>query len=239
MAEILVYTAGCSGAAPYAAKALRRAGIPLVDHLTPDATHLLLDVPSREIPKGLLDRLPENITVVGGNLTDPSLDGYRKLDLLKNEEYLAQNASITADCAVRVAASRMTRIFSGSNALVIGWGRIGKCLAGLLKNIGCSVTVAARKEADRAILAAMGYDVIDPELLTQPDQFQLIFNTAPAPVLDKKHLSRCPNTLKIDLASRPGLEGPDVIWARGLPGLYAPESSGNLIAETFIKEVGS
>ena len=52
MAQILVYTAGCGGATPYAAAALRKAGIPLVDHPTPDATHLLLDVPCREIPEG-------------------------------------------------------------------------------------------------------------------------------------------------------------------------------------------
>lgn len=239
MAEILVYTAGGSGAAPYAVEALRKAGIPLVDHPTPEVTHLLLDVPSREIPEGLLDRLPENITVVGGTLTCPALDGYRKLDLLKHEGYLAQNAAITADCAIRVAASRMERVFSGSRTLVIGWGRIGKCLASLLKSIGCSVTVAARKDADRAILAAIGYEVVHPENLTKPQQFHLIFNTAPAPVLNRKILSRCPDTLKIDLASRPGLEGADVIWARGLPGLYAPESSGKLIAETFLKEVGA
>lgn len=236
MAEILVYTAGCSGTAPYAAAALQKAGIPLVDHPTPDATHLLLDVPSREIPEGLLDRLPESITVVGGNLTDLVPDGYRKLDLLKTEAYLAQNAAITADCAIRVAVSRMTRVFSGSHALVIGWGRIGKCLAGLLKNIGCRVTVAARKESDRAILAALGYDTADPESLTYLQQYHLIYNTAPAPVLDKTRLCGCPDTLKIDLASRPGLEGADVIWARGLPGLYAPESSGNLIADIFLKE---
>lgn len=237
MAQILVYTAGRGGAAPYAAAALRKAGIPLVDHPTPDATHLLLDVPCREIPEGLLERLPENITVAGGNLTHRALDGYRKLDFLKNEGYLAKNAAITADCALRVAASRMTRVFAGSKVLVIGWGRIGKCLARLLKDIGCCVTVAARKESDRAILIAVGFDAADPKAFVHPEQFQLIFNTAPALILDRDRLSQCPDTLKIDLASHPGLEGPDVIWARGLPGLYAPESSGCLIAETLIKEV--
>lgn len=237
MAEILVYTAGSGGAAPYTAEVLRRAGIPLAEHPTPDVTHLLLDVPSREIPEGILNQLPENITVVGGNLTAPVLDGYPKLDLLNNEGYLAQNAAITADCAIRIAAARMIRVFSGSNALVIGWGRIGKCLARLLKNMDCCVSVAARKEEDRAILTAIGYNAIPPEALTKPEQYQLIFNSAPAPVLSKNQLSNCSDTLKIDLASRPGLEGTDVIWARGLPGLYAPESSGKLIAETFLKEV--
>lgn len=237
MAEILVYTAGSGGAAPYAAAALKRAGIPLVAHPTPEVTHLLLDVPSRKVPEGLLEMLPETITIVGGSLNAPELSGYRVLDLLKLEGYLAKNASITADCAIRVAASRMTRSFSDTSALVIGWGRIGKCLALLLKKIGCNVTVAARKEADRAMLEALGYGAVDPKSMNTPSQYLLIFNTSPAPVLSREVLSRCPDALKIDLASRSGLEGPDVIWARGLPGLYAPESSGKLIAETFLKEV--
>ena len=133
----------------------------------------------------------------------------------------------------------MARVFSDSSALVIGWGRIGKCLAKLLKDVGCRVSVATRKESDRAVLAAIGYTAVDLHRLTKLDQYQLIFNTAPAPVLNTDRLSQCPETLKIDLASRPGLEGADVIWARGLPGLYAPESSGKLIAETFLKEVNS
>ena len=41
--------------------------------------------------------------------------------------------------------------------------------------------------------------------------------------------------MKIDLASEKGLGGEDVIWARGLPGIHAPESSGRLIAETCLR----
>jgi hypothetical protein len=39
--------------------------------------------------------------------------------------------------------------------------------------------------------------------------------------------------LKIDLASQIGIEGDDVLWARGLPGKDAPESAGWLIARTI------
>ena len=237
MKEILVYSAAIGGAAPHTEHHLKRLGIPLVHHPTPDVTHLLLDVPSRDIPDGLLERLPETVCIVGGNLDQTVPQGYRALDLLKHEAYLAQNAAITADCAMRVAAARMQSAFSGTSVLVIGWGRIGKCLARLLKNNGCYVTVAARSCADRAMLNALGYDALPTDSIHGLHRFNLIFNTAPAPILDREALSRCPNTLKIDLASSQGLEGADVIWARGLPGLYAPESAGRLIAETFVKEV--
>ena len=41
--------------------------------------------------------------------------------------------------------------------------------------------------------------------------------------------------MKIDLASVKGMEGGDVIWARGLPGKDAPESSGVLIGKTVLR----
>ena len=237
MAEITVYNAGIAGPAPYAEKYLQESGISIVDHPTPEITHLLLDVPCRDLPAGLLECLPENIQIVGGNLNRSELQGYRKIDLLTLDTYLARNAAITADCAIRVAAMRMSTVFYDTSALIIGWGRIGKCLAAVLKNIGCRVSVAARADSDRAILTALGYDSVHPGTLQNLHRYSLIFNTVPAPVLNQKALSFCPDSLKIDLASSRGLDGPDVIWARGLPGLYAPESSGKLIAETFIREV--
>jgi hypothetical protein len=39
----------------------------------------------------------------------------------------------------------------------------------------------------------------------------------------------------IDLASRQGIDHEDVIIARGLPGIHFPESSGILIAKTFLQ----
>jgi len=39
----------------------------------------------------------------------------------------------------------------------------------------------------------------------------------------------------LDLASYPGITGKNVIPARGLPGKYAPESAGNLIAQSILR----
>ena len=113
--------------------------------------------------------------------------------------------------------------------LVIGWGRIGKCLSRLLRQMGANVTVCAKKAKDRNILSAMGYNAVDFHEVDLTD-YKVIYNTAPTMVFPT-----CPgDALKIDLASRLGLGSPDVIWARGLPGKDAPESSGNLIAKTLI-----
>ena len=245
--KCLIYGAGTGGATRYAVAFLKENGIGIVDHPTPDATHLLLDVPSFNaegnlrsgaLPASLLETVPEDITVIGGNLDHPELTGYTCIDLLKDPVYLAENARITAHCAMKVAASKMTRTFDDTQVLVIGWGRIGKCLAKLLSACGAKVTVAARKETVRAVLKALGYGCGTPEeLASQLGRFHVIYNTAPAPVYAEAQLNVCKNSILIDLASQKGLDSGQTVWARGLPGIHAPESSGILIGRTILQKL--
>ena len=244
MTKPLIYPVGSTEACRFAAGCLAAEKIPLVDHPTPEVTHLMLDVPSftdmgvlrsGEDIRKILSMLPPDITVIGGNLHDLSLFTYRKLDLLKCPRYLATNAAITADCALRVAAPLLKTTFADTPTLILGWGRIGKCLGQLLKALGTSVTVAARKESDRAMAEALGFEAVDYlNIEGSLSKMGLIFNTVPEPVLSERQLSVCKNCVKIDLASKPGMEGTDVVIARGLPGRYAPESSGRLIAQTIL-----
>ncbi len=240
----LIYPVGTTKACQYASDFLTKRGFFITDHPTPEVTHLLMDIPSFAADgtlrgggtlESILERLPQSITVIGGNLNQACLTEYKLIDLLMQDDYLAKNAAITADCALQVAANKMATIFADSPALVIGWGRIGKCLAQMLRGLGTDITVAARSGKDRSILKALGYRTISmQEIPTQLKNMRLLFNTAPEPVLSEAHLRLCRDCLKIDLASRPGLEGSDVIYARGLPGIYAPASSGKLIAETIM-----
>ena len=241
MEKPLIYPVGSTAACRYAAFYLNKAGFSLVDHPTPEITHLLLDIPSFGSDgllrsggdiRDLLRMLPHGICVVGGNLNHPALDGYKTMDFLADEEYLAENAAITADCALQIAAPLLTTTLQRSPALVIGWGRIGKCLAKLLHAIGNDVTVFARKERDRAMLKALGYHAVSDFDLSR---YRIVFNTAPAVVLDENVSAAYRNCIKIDLASKRGIEGDDVVWARGLPGIHAPETSGDLISQTFIR----
>lgn len=241
MKSMLVYPLGATEAVRFAAILLHKAGISLIDHPAPEITHLLLDVPSfssdgklrcGEDVKKVLERLPPKTVVVGGNLQHDALLNHRAVDFLKDESYLAMNAAITADCALQVAAPLLKTTFAETPTLVIGWGRIGKCLARLLRDLGTDVTVAARREESRAALRSLGYRAVD---MTAPlSSYRLIINTAPEEVFSGE-IEEVKNCVKIDLASRRGLRGEDVVLARGLPGIYAPVSSGRLVAETFIK----
>ena len=230
----------------YATKALRSKGCCIKSQPDSTVTHLLLPVPSFEADgsikgggdlRDVLPYLSENVTILGGNLEHPLLKNYHTEDLLSDSLYLAENANITAHCAVKLAANNLPVILEGCHVLIIGWGRIGKCLADLLKKMGAIVTVAARKEFDRAMLLALGYDAIDCETMCyELLRYRVIFNTAPELLLPKEKMKFCAsNCLKIDLASKPGMEGDNILWARGLPNKDAPESSGDLIARTVLR----
>ena len=231
MKSHLLYIPYDCAALAYAQNTLQSLGYSFIDHPSPDITHVLLPVPSKLSALGKqLAMLPKNVTIIGGRLNDPALSGYTTIDLLQSEEYLAKNAAITAHCAVKVTLPLLTSTLQDCSVLVIGWGRIGKCLAQLLRSMGARVTVAARKPSDRAILQALSFPTTAIPIATE-ESFRLIFNTVPAPIsLRSRAMERC---IKIELASSDGLSGDDIILARGLPGKEAPESSGQLIAHSI------
>ncbi|MBE6944258.1 MAG: hypothetical protein E7453_08425 [Ruminococcaceae bacterium] len=202
-----------------------------------DITHLLLPIPSFH-PDGsirgggnleaILSVLPENITVIGGNLQHPVLSDYQTIDLLQDPIYVTENADITARCALKLLSDCLPCTLKGCPVLILGWGRIGKCLARLLRANDASVTVYARKETDRALLNALGYETQD---IPNPTGFRAVINTAPAALLPD-----CPSEVfKMELSSVMGLGGRDVLWAKGLPAIHAPESSGKLIADSIYR----
>lgn len=237
-----VYAAGTTPALSFARQSLAASGIYIAEEPGLCVDHLLLDVPSFRPNSSLhlgtlLAALPGNVRVWGGNLDHPALEGYRCVDLLKKEEYLQKNAEITAVCTLPLIASLVKNRWQGLNALILGWGRIAKALAPLLTERGVRVSAAARKASDRREIAQQGFQALDISALKgRISSFGLIVNTVPAPVLEEAELTQCPGG-KIDLASVKGLIGGDVVWARGLPGVYAPEESGALIARMFQKLV--
>lgn len=232
MGDSIFCTAGDSKSLSFAIQRLKAFGFEFTSLSDPRATHLLLPVPSLDAEGNirgggkLQEVMPPDICVIGGNL--PALP--KAMDLMQDPAYVAENAYITAHCAVRMLMEKLPTALRGCPILVIGWGRIGKCLAALLKGLEATVTVAARKESDRAILRALGYQSTEITDI-QAENYRVIFNTAPAMLLPDIP-GQC---IKIDLASSPGLGGPDVIHARGLPGKDAPEASGELIARTILR----
>ena len=145
-----------------------------------------------------------------------------------------------------IAMEELTVCLWGLKILVTGYGRVSQVLCDRLTSLGGKVTVAARKNSDRAYAVTRGAESADIRDLDDihPEKYRLIYNTVPSTVIDRDFISRVrSDVLIIDLASMPGgcdteaLEERGIKWihALSLPGRNAPETAGNVLAETVLK----
>ncbi len=218
-----------------AERRLRSQGVVFTD-CAPDAEYLLYPAPTK---LEMLQECTMDQTVIGGNL-DYLNENVARLDLLKDPYYLAANAAITAEAALGLVLKELRCEITQANILILGWGRIGKCLTHQLHHLNANVTVYARKDADRAMLRALGYHYANREELSWSlGRYQCVINTIPAAVLtqDEGRTLR-PGCLKLELASGIWLPGKDVVLAHGLPGKCKSEASGALIARTILYHLG-
>lgn len=200
----------------------------------------------------LYENLKEGQKLYGGIFSEQLIKtcgekGAVLYDLMKDESVAIGNAIATAEGAVVEAMTLGEETLHGKECLVIGYGKCGSVLADKLKGLQAKVTVMARKPVSRTKARAMGYEV--REMFErgdkQPVKYTYVFNTAPALVLTEQVLSRLDrNAVIIDIASKPG--GTDFDYCRyagiraklslGLPGRYAPKTSGEILAEAILSQ---
>ena len=158
-------------------------------------------------------------------------------DYFLREELAVANAAATAEGAVQTAMERLDRTLLGQECLVLGFGRIGKLLSCRLHGLGARVTATARRPEDLAWIRAYGYAALETGKLDgRLSAFGAVFNTIPSPVLGAPLLAQLrPDCLLMDLASVRGIEaaegGPEVLWARSLPGRLSPRSAAAAIRD--------
>ena len=153
------------------------------------------------------------------------------------------NALPTAEGAIQLALELADRTLAGSRCLVAGFGRIGKVLADRLRALGAEVSVSARKYGDLAWVRALGYAPCRTDALAGTlGDYDLIFNTVPALVLDQRLLAETrEDCVILDLASAPGGVDLDAAArlgrraqaAPGLPGKTAPRSAAAAVLESI------
>ena len=192
----------------------------------------------------LWDNLWPEQWVFGGGFGEASaaraLQGGQILcDLLRRPGFVTGNAALTAEAAVGILIRESEGSLRHSRCLLLGCGRIGKLLARKLAGLGADVTVMARKAADRALVAELGYTPLEPEALEgRIGEFDLIVNTVPARVLSDAALCCvAPEALLLELASPPGGFNRDLarniglraLIAPGLPGQYSPLAAARLM----------
>ena len=197
----------------------------------------------------ILIRLKENGIVFGGKIDNRLKEfcennGHLAIDYLQREELFVANAVPTAEGALQIAMEDLPITIFGARVLIIGFGRIGKVLTKMLVSLGADTMVATGSYSNNEWIKIYGAKPVPTaKIENYLADFDLIINTAPSIILDKKRLSKIPdNTLIIDLASKPGgvdFESAKVlskktIWALSLPGKVAPMTSGEIIAHTIL-----
>ncbi len=171
---------------------------------------------------------------------------YPTVSLNGNERLTLKNAIYTAEGAIHAVSERALYSLSECGVMVIGYGRIGRALTGILLGYGARVTVAARSSEARSLAERSGAQTVDMEemLLRLPAQ-RVVFSTPPQRVLEASHLSCLrQDAFLVDLSSPP--YGVDLKAAQtmglkawrepGLPGRFCPESAGRAMLSA-IREV--
>lgn len=161
------------------------------------------------------------------------------LDLLRDEEYLAEIAYLTAEGAVSAAMNASDAAVLGLNCMVVGWGRIGRALTEILLALGAHVTVLTRRLGTHREIEGIGAHAADTlDVSNEIAGKRLVFSTPPSMVVDRGALLHADaRALVIDLASPP--YGVDLDAARelnlrawrepALPGRYCPENAARAI----------
>ncbi len=198
--------------------------------------------------KEIADNVTKDTLIIGARLPAEFSKycrsrGIAVYDYFESESFQIKNAYTTAEAALNIAMNNLSKNIRGAHFAVAGYGRIARQLTRLLIALGANVTVAARKESDLTLATLEGCDTLrlnrDP-ITRLCVGYDVIFNTVPHCIFDESFLHRLnPKTVFIELASAPG--GIDVtlakklksnvLWAASLPGKYAPESAGELIAD--------
>ena len=190
--------------------------------------------------------LPESakLLLCGPKHPDGRTDA-RFVDLWTDESLLRDNAYLTAEGALCAAMRAGRRALRDTRCLVIGWGRIGRALTELLAALSAGVTVASRSPANRLFAAQRGADLADTGRIAEALPGRgLIFNTAPAMVLDAAALAHADeDAMIVDLASPPYGVDLRAAWARGLrawrepglPGRYCPVSAAQALMDAVMR----
>lgn len=166
------------------------------------------------------------------------------IEYLALGDFKAANGILTAEAALAVAMEHTDFALAGCRALVTGSGAIALPLARRLKALGAFVTVGARNTALLEQLRSEGICAV--ELCFAGGEYDVIFNTVPALIFDRKMLSTINrDTLIIDLASLPGGVdkaaaeelGISVISALALPGKYMPKTAARVIYTSVLNQI--
>ena len=202
--------------------------------------------------ENFVKNLDSNHLVYGGSFSSELVSYFNQnsicyFDFMKKEEIVLYNSIATAEGAIAEAIKSSNINLHDSSCLVLGFGRCGKTLAIKLSGLTKEVSVALRSPISKINGQIQGFNIVEfKDLEAHICEYDFVFNTVPDLVLNNIILSKTKeNVTIIDIASSPG--GVDYKYANkmginanlclGLPGKYAPKSSGIYLVSCIIKDL--
>ena len=185
----------------------------------------------------LIESIDAGTVVSGYGMPDDFLreargKGALVIDLLDDEDFLLENAELTALAALGIYLTSTKRSVRDTRVGIVGYGRIGKRLTNLFLYLGAAVRVFTSREGTRLDLCEWGVTTEKSTNDADLSGLDLLINTAPASIFDKKSIP--PSLRIIDLASGDNFGG--IPWVEKYPSIPAkmfPESAGRVWGRTI------
>ncbi|WP_102346893.1 dipicolinic acid synthetase subunit A [Bacillus sp. Marseille-P3661] len=165
------------------------------------------------------------------------------IKLFERDDVAIFNSIPTVEGTIMMVIQNTDVTIHGSDIVILGLGRTGMSLARTFSCLGANVKVGARKSKDIARITEMGLKAFYlSDLANEVSDTDIVINTVPVLILTAGVISKMPvHTLIIDLASKPGgtdfryaeKRGIKALLAPGLPGIVAPKTAGQIVANVI------
>lgn len=200
------------------------------------------------LTKDILTKTPSHCVIYSG-ISNPYLNSItnmadRKLvQLFERDDVAIYNSIPTVEGTIMMAIQHTDFTIHGSQVMVLGLGRTGMSVARTFQALGAQVKVGARKSEHIARITEMGMKPFYLEQLEEEiKDVDICINTIPVKIVTAKIIAGMPpQTLIIDLASKPGgtdfkyaeKRGIKALLAPGLPGIVAPKTAGRILSNVL------
>jgi dipicolinate synthase subunit A len=168
---------------------------------------------------------------------------HKLVKLFERDDVAIYNSIPTVEGTIMMVIQHTDITIHGSNVLVLGLGRVGMSVARTFANLSANVKVGARRPEHLARISEMGLKGFHlNDLKEEVIDIDVCINTIPVPIVTANVISKMPaHTLIVDLASKPGgtdfryaeKRGIKALLAPGLPGIVAPKTAGQIIANVL------
>ena len=171
--------------------------------------------------------------------------GVSALDIERDEEFVVDNAYLTAVGTVGKLLVEHTRAPLDLSIGVIGYGRIGERLVSALAYLRSEVTVFTSKTELSHELCMLGISGVPYAALTEEEGrkkllgLDVLINTAPAKIIPEEAAGYLSGVRLIELAS--GNNFPDGVYYErfaSVPAEVYPESAGIAMAKSILRMMG-